>query len=340
MIALYREKKYFDRNKSLWRMIRNFVMGALIFCLLISCAKEKKIKQDILDIPVQVEIERFDQLFANVSPENLQELKDKFPYLFPKKYADSIWVAKSRDTIQLELHREIQQIFPDVLKEEEELTLLLKHIKYYFPEVTVPKVIAVTSDVDYRNKIVLANNLLLIALDTYLGEEHHFYQDIQVFLKKNFKREQIMPDIATMYAKQIVELPSDRTFLSNVLYYGKELYLKKLFLPRISEASIMAYTEEEFKWAIANEEQIWRYFIDKELLYSTDNSLSSRFLFPAPFSKFYLEQIDKEAPDRLGQYIGWRIISSYMKNNNVSLRQLVMTDAETIFNASRYKPSK
>ena len=63
-------------------------------------------------------------------------------------------------------------------------------------------------------------------------------------------------------------------------------------------------------------------------------------MYPAPFSKFYLEEIDKEAPDRIGQFIGWRIVSSYMENNSVSLQQMLLTDAETIFNTSKYKPKK
>jgi hypothetical protein len=38
---------------------------------------------------------------------------------------------------------------------------------------------------------------------------------------------------------------------------------------------------------------MWRYFIEKELLYSVDQKLIPRFINMAPFSKFYLE-IDNE----------------------------------------------
>jgi uncharacterized protein YjaZ len=30
-----------------------------------------------------------------------------------------------------------------------------------------------------------------------------------------------------------------------------------------------------------------------------------------------------EAPDRLGQFLGWRIVHSYMEQNDVTLRQLI-----------------
>ena len=75
------------------------------------------------------------------------------------------------------------------------------------------------------------------------------------------------------------------------------------------------------------------------MLFSTDNSLPNRFIALAPFSKFYLE-LDSESPGRLGQYIGWQIVRAYMKNNKVSLMDMMQKDAEEIFNNSNFKPSK
>ncbi len=317
-----------------------FLIVPLTFCVIWSCARESKVEKEIAAIPVEIGIERFDRIFADVTPENLADVKSRYPFLFPGKDNDSIWIRKTKDTIQLEINQEVEKAFSSFSKEKEQLESLLQHIKYYFPEVTVPRVITVTSNVDYQRKVILSDNLLIISLDTYLGADHHFYDGIQAYLKNRFVRSQILPDVATIYARQLVELPRNRTFLSNMIYYGKEMYLKDLFLPDVSDSEKMAYTEEQLAWAEANEEEIWRYFIDRQLLYSTDADLLPRFLYPGPFSKFYLEEIDQEAPDRIGQYIGWKIVSSYMKNNNVSLRQLLVTDAETIFSASKYKPAR
>ncbi len=311
-----------------------------IFCLFFSCVKESKLEKEITKIPVNIEIERFDRLFATLTEENLSDLKTKYSFLFSEKYADSVWINKTKDTIQLELNEEVEKAFSDLSKEKEQLHSLFQHIKFYFPEIKIPRVVTITSDVDYRNKIVIAKDVLIISLDTYLGKNHHFYESIQKYLKQNFEREQILPDVASMYAKNLVGPIRDRTFLGNLVSFGKELYLKDLFLPNFSNAQKMGYTEDQYLWAEANEEQIWRYFVDRQLLYSTDSDLMPRFLYPGPFSKFYLEEIDKEAPDRIGQFIGWRIVVSYMKNNNVSLRQLLVADAETIFNTSKYKPER
>ena len=244
-----------------------------------------------------------------------------------------------QDSIQLELNTEVTAAFKDFSKEEDELKTLFQHIKYYFPSFKAPTVITVTSDVDYRNKVLLTPDFLFIALDTYLGKDHQFYMGIQEYLKKNFERAQILPDVASQYAERYVPQPQKKNFLATMLYYGKLLYLKDRWLPDTPDFEKIGYTEEELKWADANEEQIWRYFVDKELIFDSDTKLYSRFLYPAPFSKFYLE-LDNESPAMLGQYIGWHIIRDYMDKNNVSLQEMLDTDAETIFNKAKYKPKK
>ncbi len=323
------------------RMNTNILLKlSIFFCLLFACNTKSKVEKEIAKIPVEVNIERFDQSFAQLTPENLSELKENYPFLFSEKYADSIWLNKVKDTIQIEVNEEVEKAFPNLSLEKEKLESFFQHLKFYFPEIKEPRIITVTSDVNYRNRVILSKGLLIISLDTYLGEEHHFYEGIQKYLKKNFKQEQIVPDVASMYAKNLVGPIRDRTFLGNLISIGKELYLMDLFLPEYSDAQKIGYTDDQYAWVEANEEEIWRYFVDRKLLYSTDSDLMPRFLYPAPFSKFYLEEIDKEAPDRVGQFIGWRIVASYMKNNNVSLRQLLLADAETIFNTSKYKPKR
>ncbi|WP_025741100.1 gliding motility lipoprotein GldB [Aquimarina pacifica] len=317
-----------------------FLKFLVVFWILSSCSSKSAIEKEISQIDINVEVERFDQLFAEVTPQKLATLKNDFPFLFSAKYPDSIWIKRSRDTIQQEVNSEVRKVFSDFSKEEDELHTLFQHIKYYFPEIKEPRVITITNDVDYRNKVVLSKGLLIIALDTYLGKDHHFYESIQKYIRQNFEKDQILPDVASMYAKNKVGPIRDRTFLGNLVSFGKELYLKNLFLPTYNNAQKMGYTEEQYNWLEANEEEIWRFFVEKQLLYSTDSELLSRFLYPAPFSKFYLEKIDQEAPDRVGQFIGLQIVTSYMQNNDVSLHQLLLADAETIFNRSKYKPKR
>ena len=145
--------------------------------------------------------------------------------------------------------------------------------------------------------------------------------------------------MASAFSKKVLTYPRNRTFLSRMVYYGKELYLKDRLLPFISDAQKIGYSNEELEWAKANEEQMWRYFVESELLYSTDSALDRKFLDPAPFSKFGLE-LDNESPGRLGRYTGWQIVRAFMENNPISLQQLLEMPADEILKESNYKPRK
>ncbi|APG61213.1 gliding motility lipoprotein GldB [Christiangramia salexigens] len=311
----------------------------IIILGLISCDKRSETEAKIEEVKADFEVVRFDQKFANSDEAGLADLKKEYPFLFPARYPDSVWVQKLNDTIQQEIETEVQKVFPEFSVQNDDLHSLFQHVKFYFPEFKVPDVFTVTSEVDYKNQVIYTGDYLFVSLDTYLGEEHKFYMGIQEYLKKNFKSEQIAVDAAAEIAKKYVPKAESRTFLSHMLYYGKILYLKDLFIPFKSDAQKMGYREKEMEWANANEAQIWRYFIENELLYDTDSELYSRFLYPAPFSKFYL-QLDAESPSRLGQYIGWNIIRSYMEKNDVSILKMLNTPAEEIFNKANYKPKK
>ena len=84
---------------------------------------------------------------------------------------------------------------------------------------------------------------------------------------------------------------------------------------------------------------MWRFFVDNSILYSSEQKLVTRFISMAPFSKFYLE-IDNESPGRVGTWVGWQIVRSFMLNNDISLQQMLAMDAKELFEKSRYKPKK
>ncbi len=321
--------------------ISRLKVAVLLFLglIVVACQNKSKVEAEIENIPIDVEVVRFDKKFASASPEDLPRLKEEFPAFFPQQYHDSIWVQKMTDTLQEQLESEVIKTFPTETELRETLVPLFQHIKYYFPKFKTPRVVATTSDVDYRNKVILADSLLIIALDTYLGSDHRFYQGIDRYIAKEMKPSQIGPDVAAVYARQFIKPPNSPSFLSQIIYYGKMLYLKDIWLPHIPDYGKIGYSPEEYQWAEENEQYMWRYFVEKELLYSTDRKLGARFINPAPFSKFYLE-IDNESPGMLGRYLGWKIVRAYMDHSNSSVQQLMVTPADEIFNNSKYKPQK
>lgn len=292
-----------------------------------------------MNIPVALEVSRFDQAFDRMNPEELPRLKAQYPYLFPEQYPDSLWLAKQRDTLQQQLRAEVARAFPDFGPYQVSLELLFKHLKYYFPAVRVPRVVTLTSEVDYENRVLLADSLLLIGLDNYLGANHEFYSVLNRYIAEELDPAYLVSDVANTYARSLVPNRRERSFVAQMVYYGKLLYLKDLLLPLESDSVKIGYTAEQLAWAQANEGQIWRYFIERELLYTTDQKLAPRFLDPAPFSKFEL-QLDNESPGRIGRYMGWQIVRSYMDRSGAGLQDMLAMPGEELFRESNYKPPK
>ena len=306
---------------------------------MLNCNTKGSIEKEIEGIPMEVDIVRFDKEFAEATPSNLSVLKAKYPFFFPTQFHDSIWVQKMTDTLQQQLNTEVVKKFPSEEILEDELRSIFQHIKYYFPQFKSPMVVTTTSDVDYQNKIILSDSLLIIAVDNYLGSEHPFYGGIKKYIAQNLKESQLGPDISTAYAQQLIVKPRQRTLLAQMIFFGKELYLKDLWLPDSTDAEKIGYTEAQLAWARENESEMWRYFVEKEILYSTSVKLPAQFINPAPFSKFYLE-IDNESPGMTGRFIGWQIVRSYMKNSETSVPQLMIKNNEELFKESKYKPAK
>lgn len=310
-----------------------------MYYTLLSCNSKGDIEKEIAQIPISFEIIRFDKEFARAEVSDLPSLKQRFPEFFPEEFQDSIWQQKITDTLQNQLETAVLKEFPTEAPMEEDLKKLFQHITYYFPEFQVPKVYTTTSDVDYRTRIIANDSLLILELDNYLGADHPFYSGIPKYVGKNLKPTRLLPDISATYTRKFIAAPRDRTLLSLMIYFGKELYLKDLWLPDTSDALKIGYTEEELQWAEENEVEMWRYFIENELLYNTHPKLGQRFIDPAPFSKFNLE-IDNESPGMIGRWLGWQMVRSYMKENAVSIAQLMQADAVEIFTNSQYKPQK
>lgn len=319
-------------------------MKKLIFllisgCFFLQCKKNDAV--EIVDIKksVDLNIERFDKLYASATLKTLPDLKNQYPFLFPQQFPDSIWEAKLSDPIFKELNEEVGKQFPDNTKFEDGLEMMVSRIKHYFPEEKTPRVITLVNEVLIDKKAFYTKDLILISLDTYLGKNHKFYEPFAEYQKANLEVHQILPDLVTNFAFRKIVPSQDKSLISEMIYFGKLHYLKDLLLPEVPNYQKIGYTEMQEKFCIENESQMWSYLINEKLLYDNNIKNYQRFIEDGPFTKFYLD-IDRESPGRVGQWLGWQIVKSYMENNEVTLEQLLKTEPTVIFNKSKYKPKK
>ena len=318
--------------------LRIFILLILSLAL-VSCNEDNKLEEEISNINVDFIVERFDKAYADAKPADLPKLKEAYPFLFSKHVPDSVWIERINDTLQNQLLIEVGKAYGDFKDVDFDFERLFQHLKYYDKTFSVPRIVTLTNDVDYRNKTIVTDSLLLVALDNFFGEDHEFYQNIPRYLAQNMRRGQIIPEVAEAYAKKYAFQSNRKTLLDEMIYHGKLLYFKDIMIPFKSDEEKIGYTEQELKWAEANESPIWSYFIEKELLFSTDSKLPSRFIADAPYSKFYLE-LDNESPGRLGQYMGWQIVRAYAEATDENVLTILKKEPEEIFNKAKFKPKK
>lgn len=319
--------------------MKQFIVLGLICSLILSCKNEDALEAEISKVKTDFIVERFDLAFANAQPQDLGNLKKTFPFLFSERVPDSIWLEQMKDTFQLELNSAVKLKYNSLSEVEADIHRLFQHLKYYEKTFQEPRVITLTNFVQYRNKVAVTDSIVLVALDNYLGADHEFYGNIPQYIADNMKASQIVVDLATAYSEQRIFQVQKKTLLDEMIYFGKQLYFKDIMLPFKTDHEKIGYSDTQLGFARANEDMIWTYFVENEMLFDTDSQLPARFIADAPFSKFYLE-IDNETPGRLGQYIGWQIVRAYMNNNDVSLDKMMQTEAAEIFNRSNYKPPK
>ena len=313
----------------------------LVFFLFFNaCQDEFTNESDVESISVSISFDRFDLNFYDQPSEVIPELKKKYPFLFPKQFSDSVWISRQKDSLQLLLQSEVNKTFKNIELFERDVNHLFKHIKYLFPFAKIPRVITLTNNVDYQIKTVYSDSLLLISLDTFLGSENHLYDGIPSYIRKELDPKYITVQIADKFGAFIIPPVEDRTFLARMIYEGKKLYLHDLLLPHVPVEDRIVYTKEEFNWALENEKYVWQYFIEKQVLYQTQLEWVQRFIEPAPFSKFYL-QLDNETPGRIGSWLGWQIVNSYMTQfPETPLDELLKISSQKLFNLSKYKPNR
>lgn len=321
------------------KLKRPFVLLFVMAILILSCNEDSKKEQAIAKIEADFTVERFDSVLAETNADNIQQAKKIYPFLFPAKIPDSSWIARINEDLQQQMFAEAKRKFGDFKNQESELRSLFQHLKFYDETFEIPRVITVSDDVDYRTKLVVNEKLLIINLMNYLGKDHEFYQNIPVYFSENMEPSQIVSEIAGKYADKYAFQSQRKTLLDEMIYFGKLLYFKDIMIPNISDANKIGYTQDDVKWANTNEAQIWSHFIENEMLFSTNSKLFSRFTVPAPFSKFYLD-IDNESPGRIGHFIGWQIVRAYAERTDVDILKLMQTDADEIFNKSKYKPKR
>jgi len=321
--------------------------------LLSSCSRNNRFKIDTNENRVNVKIHRFDKDLLTLDTASMKagvkRLYSKYPDFLPEfvynvldtTAADTNAVSHEfqkflTDKTFTQVNKKTLQTFDDVSDIEKKISDAFTYIHFYFPEVKLPEIYFYVSG--FNRSIMMNDKFIAVGTDLYLGSDYPAYKDYTYeYMLFNMRRECVATDLvsATLF-RMFVMNSSEYRLLDNMLFRGKVMYLLSVFMPNEKLEDIMGYSDEQWKWTKKNEKEIWATIIDQKHLFSTDLQLIRKYMNDAPFTA----PVSQESPGRLGTWIGWQIVESYMnRNTKVSLTDLMKdSNYQKILEESGYRP--
>ncbi|WP_295717722.1 gliding motility lipoprotein GldB [Mucilaginibacter sp.] len=325
--------------------------------ILTACGRNKKV--DVSNINLDVTIERFDHDFDAMRTGRMNQqavfLHNKYGAFYQDFIERVLQAGSTRDTAYFktlhevfkgkaynDLKHDVEAVYPNMDKQNAELTEAFKYIKYYYPKKRIPKVYAYLSG--FQAQTSIGDGYFAIGLDLFLGANSRFYPSITSafphYLSRHFTPDNITPRVVEGIAREDMfpEDDNDKSLLSKMVYNGKIMYFMDRILPDVGDTTKISYTATQLKWCNDFESKIWGYFLEENLLYETDYPKIQKYLTEAPFTPGLGER--NESAPKLAVYTGWQIVRAYMdKHPEVTLPQLMADkDAQKILNQSKYKP--
>jgi gliding motility-associated lipoprotein GldB len=319
--------------------------------LFFSCSDSKK--PDVSNIKLDIKIERFDKDLYQGRAKSVELTDSLLHQKYGAFYEDFIFKMVGNDSYTsqevlkglyedkayADLNHEVDSVFPNLTRVENELTQSFRYIKYYYPKAQIPRFIGFLSGFSYQTPI--GDNYVGIGL----GKDSKFYgalvNSLPLYLSRKFTPEYIVPRVSEYYVRENLfkERDQDRSLLAKMIYNGKILYFMDQIMPdNMPDSLKIGYTDKQLGWCNAFEAEIWGFYLESNLLYETDYPKIQVYLSEGPFTPGLGEK-NSSAP-KLGVWTGWQIVRKYMEENpDVTLQQLMAdTDAQKILTKSKYKP--
>jgi hypothetical protein len=230
-------------------------------------------------------------------------------------------------------------VYSNIIPLEEDLNESFKYYNYYFPSKKVPSIFTFVSG--FNCAIAPTDSILAIGLDYFLGSTRNYYSllDFPEYQKRKLTPNYVASTAMLQWIRTEFEADSvDNTLLGAIIQEGKSYYVLKQCMPEKNDTILFGFTSKQLGWVNDSEFEIWSFLLDKKLLYNTNPTEYNRYIADGPFTP----GMPRESPARATNWLGYKIIESFMNNNkNMTLQKLLqLKSAQTILNKSKYKPHK
>ena len=317
-----------------------------LFCLLFfSCKKQNCLEENKTKDVIQLSfVNKEDTLYRIKSFQKFQQFIKNNPVISSQFLESNKSILKDQQLYSLinnvyfdSLYFQVKNTFGSFEEQKKEIEQSFSRLKKFLPSIKNPTITTIISG--FYNDIVVTDNNIIVGLDYFLEPGSKYKpQDIPKYILNRYNPNSIVPMIMSVYCSQFNQINNlDQTMISEMLSFGKLYYLLSSILPCVPPHSIIGYTKEEWDLVEENEDQIYSVFVERELFFETNHLVKNKYLSERP----NVFEISSSCPGRIGLWLGWKIINSYMNTNKeISIEELLQnTNNQEIFFQSSYKPS-
>lgn len=335
-------------------MMRRWCALGILIVLLTGCGRQRRYADiDNYATPVTVGIQRFDVAVATADTsdmyQSVRRLYDGFPVFMPL-FVDQILEVEPRDTGYVaelmrnflcdSLYRTVNdytlEVFSDLDAITDELAMAFGRLRYFYPQIAIPDLYLFVSG--FNRQVLFTDDILALGSDMYLGADYPLYEEVTYRYMHYGMRPACVPVdmVSVVLFRNFRQTLANPNLLDEMLYRGKMMYLLSVLFPDTAPNEIMNYTPEQWDWCDYFERKIWSTILDSKNLFATDNLTITKYVNDGPFTG----PVSQDSPGRLGTWVGWRIIDSFMEHNpEVTMQELLeMTDSQKLLEMSDYRP--
>ena len=315
---------------------------SLVFNL--GCGPQHKKGPNISKVKLDIQVDHFEKDFFSLDTNNLQVglniLKRKYGDFYKDFFYNIAAFSMDEDQFYPEvctylrtyrfIYDSIDYYIPNLNQQIKAIENALKRAKIYFPGRKLPsKVITYIGPIDGFGSFVSKSGIG-IGLQQFLGPTFSGYKKEAIYLENLFgkqKLQQFSPDYIAPSAilcwinREFPDKAGKYTLQKKLIEEGRKLYLLKILLPDLSDATILGYTKEQINWCQNNRILIEHYFKHDNLLKTTDPEKIVAYLSDnqRPVG------LPEEFVDNTGKYLGFLMVSKFMEaHRKTTLKELML----------------
>ncbi len=238
------------------------------------------------------------------------------------------------DTLLQETHR----VFGNGEMLKAEFQNAFANLKYYYPDFNPPRVETLISGLE--SDLFVTDTVIYVSLDYFLGPGAKYRpNNMYAYMLRRYTKDFIVPSVMLLTgvdSRFNKNSADDKSVLAEMIAYGKAYYFAKSMMPCTADSLLLGYSTREMEGSLAFENLIWSRLVQDEVLFSTSHLVKQKYLAERPKTV----EVGEECPGRIAQWVGWRIVESYMREHpGTTLPELMtMDDAGKLFRESGYKP--